>query len=145
MEVLHVIDALEELVTKSHTMPLTGKCLLEREELVEMIRLLRQKLPEDVKQAKWIREERQRIITEAQKEAGTILKEAEGRIAAMIDEHEIARMADEKAAEVMAAARRASREIRVGTNEYADGVLMKLEEFLRSKMQEVQGYREELK
>ena len=57
---------------------------------------IRLKLPDELKQAKWVKEERGRILVEAQKEADGIVKEAENRIISMIDEHEITRKAYEQ-------------------------------------------------
>jgi len=62
---------------------------VDKEEILEIIKEIRLKLPDDIKQAKWIKEERQRILLEAQKEANNIIKDAENKIASLIDEHEI--------------------------------------------------------
>ena len=59
------------------------------EEILEIVKELRLKLPDDIKQAKWVKEERQRILTDAQKEANNLIKDAEGKIASMVNEHEI--------------------------------------------------------
>ena len=61
--------------------------------MLDLIKEIRLKLPDELKQAKWVKEERQRILVEPQKEADGIVKEAENRIIAMIDEHEITRKA----------------------------------------------------
>jgi len=45
MEVLEIIDLLEDAVDGGAGVPLTGKCLLDREELLELISDLRAKLP----------------------------------------------------------------------------------------------------
>ena len=50
---------------------------------IEEIRL---KLPDELKQAKWVKEERQRIIADAAKEADNIIKDAEAKIVSMIDD-----------------------------------------------------------
>ena len=63
---------------------------------MELIKEIRLKMPEDLKQAKWVREERERILEEARKEAEDVVKEAENRIIAMIDEHEITKKAYEQ-------------------------------------------------
>mgnify|MGYP002519750778 CR=1 FL=1 len=54
-----------------------------------------------LKQAKWIKEERQRILEQAKQEADGVVKEAENRIISMIDEHEITRKAYEQKAEII--------------------------------------------
>jgi len=95
--------------------------------MLEIIKEIRLKLPEELKQAKWVKEERQRILVEAQKEADGIVKEAENRIISMIDEHEITRKAYEKKVEIIETANEMSREITKGTKDYADGILENLE------------------
>ena len=73
---------------------------------MEIIKDVRLKLPDELKQAKWIKEERGRILQEAQKEADDIVREAENRIISMIDEHEITRKAYEQKAEIIETAKR---------------------------------------
>ena len=84
-------------------------------------------MPDELKQAKWIKEERQRILVEAQNEADGIIKEAENRIISMIDEHEITRKAYEKKVEIIETANEMSREITKGTKDYADNLLSNVE------------------
>jgi len=101
MEMLSILETLEDLVEKSVTVPFSGKCLVDKEEILEIIKEIRLKLPDDIKQAKWIKEERQRILLEAQKEANNIIKDAENKIASLIDEHEITKKAYEQSNEII--------------------------------------------
>lgn len=145
MEILSVLETLEDLVEKSIALPFSGRCLVDKEEILEIIKEVRLKLPDDIKQAKWVKEERQRILMEAQKEADAMLKEAENKLASMIDEHEITKKAYEQANEIIANAQKNAREIRLGTKDYADSVLNKVEEILRDTMEVIKMDREELK
>lgn len=145
MEILSILETLEDLVEKSITVPFSGKCLLDKEEVLEIIKEIRLKLPDDIKQAKWVKEERQRILLEAQKEANNVIQDAENKISSLVDEHEITRKAYEQANEIIANAQKNAREIRLGTREYADSILNKVEEILRDTMEVIQANREELK
>ena len=55
-------------------MPFTNKVMIEQEDLLDIIKEIRLKLPEDLKQAKWVSEERDRILEEAQKRQMMLLK-----------------------------------------------------------------------
>lgn len=145
MEILTILETLEELVEKSASVPFSGKCLLDREEVLEIIKEMRLKLPDDIKQAKWIKEERQRILLEAQKEANNIMKDAENKIASLVDEHEITKKAYEQSNEIIAAAQKNAREVRLGAREYADSVLNKVEEILTDATDVIKTNRQELK
>ena len=98
MEIFTLLETLEDILERSKSVPFTEKAIVDKEEVLEIIKDIRLKLPDELKQAKWIKEERNRILVEAQKEAEGIVKEAENRIISMIDEHEITRKAYEQKA-----------------------------------------------
>lgn len=145
MEIFTLLENLEDILDKSKNVPFSSKAMVDKEEVLEIISEIRLKLPEELKQAKWIKEERQRILVEAQKEADDIVKEAENRIISMIDEHEITKKAYEKKAEIIETANEMSREISKGTKDYADNVLNGIEVALQEALKIIQNNRSELK
>jgi len=145
MEIFTLLETLEDLLENSRNLPFTTKSMVDKEEMLEIIKEIRIKLPDELKQAKWIKEERQRILVEAQKEADGIVKEAENRIISMIDEHEITRKAYEQKAEIIETANEMSREISKGTKDYADSVLEGIEIALEDALKVIQNNRRELK
>ena len=145
MEIFTLLETLEDIMEKSRNVPFSTKCVVDRDEILEIVKEIRLKLPDEIKQAKWIKEERQRILVEAQNKANDIIKEAENRIISMIDEHEITRKAYEKKVEIIETANEMSREIKSGTEEYADGVLAGIEVALEDALKIIQNNRKELK
>ena len=145
MEIFTLLETVEDIMEKSRNVPFSTKCVVDRDEILEIVKEIRLKLPDEIKQAKWIKEERQRILVEAQNEANDIIKEAENRIISMIDEHEITRKAYEKKVEIIETANEMSREIKSGTEEYADGVLAGIEVALEDALKIIQNNRKELK
>ena len=69
MEIFTLLETLEEMLEGSKSIPFSNKGIVDKEEMLEIIKEIRLKLPEELKQAKWVKEERQRILVEAQKEA----------------------------------------------------------------------------
>lgn len=132
MEIFTLLETLEDIIERSKTIPFTDKGIVEKNEVLEIVKEIRLKLPDELKQAKWVKEERGRILQEAQREADDIVKEAENRIIAMIDEHEITRKAYDQKAEIIETANEMSREITKGTKEYADSILANLESAINS-------------
>ncbi len=130
MDIEQIIDALEDKIDTCTTIPIWGRGIIDKEELLDMIAEVRVKFPDEMKQAKWVKEERQRIISDAQKEAQAIIKAAEEKIAAMVNEHDITQQAYEKANQIVESAQKNSHDIRMGANQYADDVLRALEEEL---------------
>ena len=145
MEIFTLLETLEDILENSKNLPFTNKGMVDKEEMLEIIKEIRIKLPDELKQAKWVKEERQRILVEAQKEADGIVKEAENRIISMIDEHEITRKAYEQKAEIIETANEMSREISKGTKDYADSILGNIETALQNALETIQNNRRELK
>ena len=78
-------------------------------ELYEIITEIRMKLPNELKQSKWVIEERNKILIDAQKEADEIVKNAEERVKRMVDENEVTKLAYEQAAEIVDNAKKTSK------------------------------------
>ena len=138
MEIFTLLETLEDIMERSKGIPFTEKGIVEKDEVLEIIKEIRLKLPDELKQAKWVKEERNRILEEAK-------KEAENRIIAMIDEHEITRKAYDQKAEIIETANEMSREISKGTKDYADNVLNGIEVALQDALKIIQNNRNELK
>lgn len=145
MEIFTLLETLEECLERARSIPFTQKAIVDTEEILDIIKEIRLKLPDELKQAKWVKEERGRILVEAKKEADGIVKEAENRIIAMIDEHEITRKAYEQKAQIIETANEMSREISKGTKEYADNILEKVQGVLQEALVTVENNRKELK
>ena len=145
MEIFTLLETLEECLERARTIPFTQKGIVNKEEILDIIKEIRLKLPDELKQAKWVKEERGRILVEAEKEADSIVKEAENRIISMIDEHEITRKAYEQKAQIIETANEMSREISKGTKDYADNILEKVQAALEEALATVETNRKELK
>ncbi len=145
MEILELIEVLEDKIDQSMTIPFWGKGIVDKDELMDMLQEIRVKFPEEMKQAKWIKEERQRIIADAQKEAAAIIQGAEDKIVALINEHEITKQAYEQANSIIEKAQSNSHEIRLGANQYADDLLRQVEEELVAVADTIRNNRKELK
>ena len=130
MDIEQLIDALEDKIEGCTTIPIWGRGIIDKDELLDFISDIRVKFPDEMKQAKWVKEERARIISDAQKEAAAIVKAAEDKIALMVNEHDITQQAYAKANEIVDTAQSNAREIRIGANQYADDVLRALEDEL---------------
>lgn len=145
MEILELIEVLEDKIEQSFTIPFWGKGIVDKDELLDKLQEMRLKFPEEMKQAKWVKEERQRILADAQKEAEAIIKSGEEKIVAMINEHEITKQAYEQANQIIAKAQNNSHEIRLGANQYADDILRRVEEEMISVAETLRQNRKELK
>lgn len=84
-------------------------------------------MPEEVRKAKLVNQEADRILEKAQEEADRIVARAQEQAAFLIEERELTRSAEAKGQEIVAEAHVQADEIRRGADEYAASVLVKLE------------------
>jgi vacuolar-type H+-ATPase subunit H len=145
MEISELLDRLEKMVNEGITVPFSDKTVVDREKVLGIIDSIRDILPEEIKQANWIKEERNRILIEAQKEADLMIKETEELIKSMVEESEVTRRAYMQGEEIIQNAKKNAREIRVGTKEYADNLLAELGKQLKEYIELIEKNREEIK
>ena len=145
MSVLQLLEEIEDIIESGSSIPFAQKELIDKRELLEIIKDIRIKLPDEVKQAQWIKEERQRILAEAQQEADTILEEANNHILSMIDQSEITRKANERAEEIIAQAQNSAKEMRLGAKDYVDSMLESAQENLIELVNTIKINRDEIK
>lgn len=101
MDLQTLIEELEEIIETSSKVPLTTKCMIDREEVWELIQQFRLNYPEEIKQAQYVKKERERIISEARQEANGIIETANQKVAMMVNETEIIKIAKQKAEDIV--------------------------------------------
>jgi hypothetical protein len=95
--------------------------------VLELIDQLRVSVPDEVRQARRITEESGRITDRAREEADAIVARAQEQAAQMLEERELVKLAQQRATELIDIATREATEVRRGADEYAAGVLIRLE------------------
>ena len=145
MEIFTLLETIEEMLEDSKKLPFTNKAIVDKEQVLDIIKEIRLKLPEELKQAKVIKEEHDRIIAKANEEAEEIVKEAENRIISMIDEHEITKKEYEQKNKIIENANDMAREISNGTKAYADSILESVQVTLEDALKVIENNRKEVK
>lgn len=145
MEIFTLLENMEDILENSKEIPLTHRAFIDKNELLDIIKDIRLKLPEELKTAKVIKEEHDKIIAKAQEEADGIVKEAENRIISMIDEHEITKKAYEQKDKIIENANDMAREISNGTKAYADSILEGIQIALEDALKVIENNRKEIK
>lgn len=144
LNILSLLDVLEDELERGTSVPFGNRALINKGKCLEIIKDIRLNMPDEIKQAEWIKMERQRILVEAQKESEAILRDAEAQIESLIEENEITQRAYQQAREIMESCQNNAKEIRLGTREYADKLLEKVETYLIEQLEILQSNRQEL-
>ena len=72
----HTLDEVENLVVNASHVPLTGKSMIDENDLIHLVEELRQDLPLELNHAKEIMANESQIIEEAHREADSIITKA---------------------------------------------------------------------
>ncbi len=128
-----MIDELEDVIAEGKRVPFSGRLLIDEDRVLDIIDRMRVAVPEELRQARRIISEQERLISEAQERVQQVLQE-QGLLAAI--EAERARLLEQ--------AEREARSVRAGADEYARQVLEELEQRLLKVITSVQNGLQEL-
>lgn len=127
MDVLQLIDRLEQLVSAGTRLPLSSRTIIDEQEFLDIIDQLRVTVPEEIKQARRVSQERERVMLQAEAEAEKILNAAQERATLMLQDNELVRRAQDEAQRILEDADHEAEGTRRGADEYAADVLGNLE------------------
>ncbi|MGO1469292.1 MAG: ATPase [Tissierella sp.] len=145
MDIIKLIDEIEDVVENAGSVPFSKKAMVDSEEILEIIKEIRLRLPDELKQASWIKEEKKRILAEAQSDADNILNDAEYKLEELIEGESITKIAQERSKEIIVNAQNNAKEIRLGAMEYADSLLLETQEELKKVIILLNDNRKELR
>ena len=144
-KVTQLLDELAQIVKSAPTIPLSTKVRIDPAEIIEIIAEIRQALPGEIKTARQIVAEQKQILFEAQANADRITTNAENKLREMIDSNEITRNANTQAEITIENAATQAKEIRIGTQKYADKILYRLQLQLKEINDQIEENRKEIK
>ena len=116
-----IIDMIEDVIDNASSVPVIGKVMIDKDEILSLIQDLRLNIPEEIKEAKWIKEHNQKSIEDVRKRA------------------------TEQANEIIEKAQQNAKNIRLGAISYADDVFAALENKLVNYAKSVHQNRAELR
>ena len=145
MNLLELVEELEDLTETSSQIPLTGKVMIDRDELLEIINEMRNEIPTEVREAKQISTDRDTIIDNAKKEADNIIQGARSHAEEIISQDELVLQANKRADEILKSSNEESTKIREGARDYADSLLENTQKNLADIIKTLNENRQELR
>jgi len=145
VDLLSALNELEELIENSGKIPFTRKVMVEEDRILDLLDRIRTTMPEEIRQAKWIIQEREKVLSDSQKEAMRILDNVQKQVEQQAEDSEVARQAKVVAEEIIAKAEAMAKEMREGAKSYADDILLNLQESLNKISTQIEQGRTELK
>jgi cell division septum initiation protein DivIVA len=133
-----------DVVNSAPKMPLSSTVRLEKDEVVELLEEAVNRLPEELRQARWLLKEREEYLSKVQREADEILAAARERAERIVQRTELVREAQRLSRRIVEEANDEARRLRHEAEDYCDQKLATFEIVLERVMKTVQGGREKL-
>lgn len=137
-----IISALYDMIQDARAMPLSAdKCIVERDKVLDMLDEIIAQLPSELKQSRTIVESRNELITQARREAETIIRQAQEQAKQMVTKEAIYAEAKRRAEEMAMQAQTRVAQIQKAGNSYMDESLRQTEEAIAQALSEVRETR----
>lgn len=141
-DVQRLLDMLYGMVDEAKGATFSSdKCIINREEALDLLDEIRGKLPLEVKKAQELIRAREEYVAAAKKEAEKILRQAEMEAKDIVSESEILQQARQKSSEIIHRAEERSRELYSAANAYTEDALRRTEEAIQMALDEVKESR----
>lgn len=137
METIKLLEYLEEIMETSAKVPMTGKVMVNKKEVLDILNKIVNYLPADLKKAQWVVEEKERILSDAIQEAENMKRENLNILRRQIENHDITKEANRKSAEIISSAKKNAKAIRIGARDYANDILKQLDVEINLKSKEM--------
>jgi len=141
-----LIEEMYDVLEKGWKMPLSnGKVFVDGEEVKQILDEIKEEIPSEIRKAKAIVADRAQIIEDANREAETIIRVAQEKAAALVDEQEVVRQAQQKANELLVQAQQKFKEMRKASNDYVEDLMRRTDESLSENLAELRKTRQNIK
>ena len=127
MDILHLVDRLEELFNNSRPVWFTRNVIVDEDAMLAIIDQMRVSIPEEIKKAQQLLNQRDRILAQAQEEANRTLAIAREKSDQLVERDAIVQAAQSRAEEIINQARADIVNSRQDADEYVIETLRKLE------------------
>lgn len=139
------LHELEQLVADAKAVPLSASIMLNRADIDRVLVALRESVPGEVRQARWVMQEQEEILARARSEARRLLHNAQDERHRLVARTEVVQAANREADRIVEDAHERARQIRHEAEDYVDAKLANFEVVLQKTLGAVERGREKLR
>ena len=137
MDILHLVDRLEELLNAGFSIPLTHNVVVDEDRILDLIDQMRVAIPEEVKKAQQLLNQRDRILAQAQEEGNRTLAIAREKSEQLVERDAIVQAAHARAEQIVQQAHHQIETTRQEADQYVIETLTRLEVELERALNQV--------
>jgi F0F1-type ATP synthase membrane subunit b/b' len=140
-----LLRRVNDMISGAKSMPLSSSVMISRDEVLELLEEAVTRLPDELRQARWLLREREEFLSKVQAESDDILAAARARAERMVQRTEIVREAKLVARNTVQDARDIASRLKHEAEDYCDQKLAAFEIVLERTTKTVQAGREKLR
>ena len=123
IRVMTLLDDLEEILSNASKVPFSEKAIVDSDEIRSIVDDIRLSMPKDIQQAKWVKDEQDRILNEARSEYDKVIVAAKKQAEYLVENDIIKKESEKRADALISEAENHSRYIKLRSYEYVDKLL----------------------
>ena len=116
-----------DIIAGAKSMPLSSSVIVSRDDVVGILRSALERLPDELRQARWLLREREEFLAERTREAETLMEEVRAQAEHMVQRTEIVRQANAVAQRILDDANDEARTMRHEAEDFCDQKLAGME------------------
>jgi hypothetical protein len=139
-----IITQVMDIVAGAKSMPLSSSVIVPREDVLALLQGALDRLPDELRQARWLLREREEFLAERTREAEVLMEEVRAQAERMVQRTEIVRQANSVAQRILDDANDEARTMRHEAEDFCDQKLAGMEIVLDRLTRTVQSGRAKL-
>src|SRR3954469_947108 len=139
-----LLRRVSEMIAGARPMPLSASVMINKDEVLEMLDEALERLPDELRAARWLLKERDEYLAKTRRDADDILDAARARAERMVQRTEVVKAAELRARHTVDAADEEARRLRLECEDYCDQKLASFEIVLERTMKTVSAGRTKL-
>lgn len=141
-DLAQLIDRLEEIISSGTRVPFGNRVMVDEDEVLAIVDQLRMAMPQEIKQARRVVQERHQIITDAQAEADKILRVAKERAEYLMNEQGLINEAKARSEEILRQSKDHAKRSMGEVDVYALQMLTRVETVMQESLAQIQKAKE---
>ena len=123
-----------DVIEAARPMPLSSDSRINKEEVLELLNESVDRLPDELRSARWLLKEREEFLAKVRREGDEILELARARAERMVERTEIVRAAEQRARSIVESAESEARRMRHEVEDFCDRKLGSFEIVLQKTL-----------
>ncbi|MDE0168188.1 MAG: hypothetical protein OXS29_01520 [bacterium] len=144
-QVQNLVSEMIMAISEAKTIPASGKVIIDREQMLQTLEMLQDRLPEELRTARWMVRERETFVARTNERVRDLIQRARQKADELVSDTNIIAEATEEANILVRRAEDHSHRIRLEAEDYAEDRLERLEALMGRVLDQIRAMRAELR